>query len=228
MTWAPRGMSSTYSARVGRRGGYRVPLEVRTQEPSGCPMIASWVTQPRSEWKVSPLRSRSRWRRPRWSISRACSPSSNLSDFTGLGIRQEQSGHEASQRHGGRDAERRGEAPVIGDPPEPGRADPTRADGEAPDQPRGHAGAPRQVGLAEHDRHREGGDEHEAEQGEQDEHQRPAGYQEEPARERGGEGEHAHHGAADPDAIGPRPRHPRADGARAQDNREQGADQARI
>src|SRR5512144_52082 len=106
-------------------------------------MMASWVTQPRSEWKVSPFRRSSRWRRPRWSISKACSPSSNLSDVTGLGIRKEERGHEAGQGHRGRDAEGGGEPPVIGDPAERARPEPTGADREAHDEPRGHARVPR-------------------------------------------------------------------------------------
>src|SRR3972149_1417702 len=49
MTCAPRGISRTYSASVGRRARYRRPSEERTQAPSGWPMIASWAIQPRAE-----------------------------------------------------------------------------------------------------------------------------------------------------------------------------------
>src|SRR5580700_9303924 len=140
MTWAPRGMSSTYSARVGRSARKRVPLDVRTQEPSGWPMMLSCGTQPRSEWKVAPLRNRRRCRRPRWSISRACSPSWNLSDdVTGLGVREEERGHEARHRHDRGDAERGGEPPVVGDPAEHARPEAAGSDGEAHDEPGGHA-----------------------------------------------------------------------------------------
>src|ERR1700704_3527613 len=172
-------MSSTYSASVGRSARYRVPLEVRTQEPSGCPMMASWVTQPRSEWYVSPLRNSSRCRRPRWSISRTCSPSWNLSSATGLGIREEQGDQETGQRHDRGDAEGRREPPVIGHPAQRARADAARADRETHDEPGGHARMLGQIGLAEHYRYREGGDEHEAQQGEEHEHERAAGHEQE-------------------------------------------------
>ena len=42
MTCAPRGISSTYSASVGRSATSRAPIVVRTVMPSGCPMRSSW------------------------------------------------------------------------------------------------------------------------------------------------------------------------------------------
>src|SRR5437867_3807469 len=78
MTWAPRGISRTYSASVGRRAKYRAPRDVATDAPSGAPINVSWANQPRSEWKAWPGRSTTRWRFPRRSsMSRTVSPARN-------------------------------------------------------------------------------------------------------------------------------------------------------
>jgi hypothetical protein len=117
---------------------------------------------------------------------------------------------------------------VIRHPAERARADAARADGEAHDEAGGHAGVARQVGLTQHHRHREGGNEHEAEEAQQHEGEHPAGDEQERERERGREQEDADHRAAHPHAVGHRSRRERADRARAQEHREQGADEARV
>src|SRR5262245_40942200 len=132
-------------------------------------MIPSWGMYPRSEWKVSPLRSRMRWRLPRWSIRNACSPSWKRSLTPGLpGSRlgEEQGAGEADERHQRRHPERGGEAEAVGEPAERGHADSARADGEADDEAGGHAGVSRQIRLPEHDGDGEGRHHHEAEHGE--------------------------------------------------------------
>src|SRR5215831_7806668 len=163
MTWAPRGMSSTYSASVGRRARHRVFFEVRTQEPSGWPMMASCWIQPRSEWKVSLLRRKTRWRFPRWSMSSTCSPSwkrsrtvttRTSSPRARLGQGQ---GHGAAQDgHERRDPEGGAEPPAVGDPAEGGGPDASRANGEAHDEPGSHPEVARHVGLSEDHRGGEG------------------------------------------------------------------------
>src|SRR5262249_57243748 len=125
-------------------------------EPSGWPMMASCWIQPRSEWKVSPLRKKTKWRFPRWSMSRICSPSwkrsrtvtsRTSSPRARLGQGQ---GHGAAQNgHERREPERGAEPPTVGDRAEGGGTDAARPDG-APHAPsRGPPQAAQHVGLAQ-------------------------------------------------------------------------------
>src|SRR5215471_18698582 len=234
MTWAPRGMSRTYSASVGRKARQRVFFEVRTQEPSGWPMMASCWIHPRSEWKVSPLRRKTKWRFPRWSMSRTCSPSwkrsrtvtsRTSSPRARLGQGQ---GHGAAQNgHERRDPERGAEPPAVGDPAEGGGADPARPNGEPNDKAGGHAQVARHVGLPEDHRGGEGRHQHEAECAQQ--HEGPhALHEEEPDGERRGEEEHADHEAPVADAIRDGARDEGARRARAEEYGEQRANHARV
>ena len=54
MIWAPRGISSTYSASVGRSARYRAPRVVTAVTPLGSPTRVSCGMKPRSEWKRLP------------------------------------------------------------------------------------------------------------------------------------------------------------------------------
>src|SRR5215831_9335121 len=234
MTWAPRGMSRTYSASVGRRARHRVFFEVRTHEPSGWPMMASCWIQPRSEWKVSPLRKKTKWRFPRWSMSRTCSPSwkrsrtvTSRTSSPRARLWQRQ-GHGAAQNgHERRDPERRAEPPTVGDPAEGGGADPARPDGEPHDEAGGHAQVARHVGLPQDHRGGEGRHQHETERAEQ--HEGPhALHEEESDGERRGEEEHADHEAPVADAIRDGARDEGARRARAEEYGEQRADHARV
>src|SRR3990172_12209868 len=248
ITWAPRGISRTYSASVGRRARYRMPSDDRTQLPSGWPMMASWGIQPRSEWKVSPFLRVRRWRFPRWSMRRTCSPSwkdsrtligrsdasystwrpaeeSRRSRAAGLGEKQRHD--EPGQRHQRRNPQRTHQPHVVRHPAENRGPDAARTDGEAHDEPRRHAGVARHVGLPQHDRHREGGHQDEPQRPEEDEAQDPPD-QEEADGEGRREEEDADDVAAHAHAVGDGTGDEGAQGPGAQENEEQRPDHPRV
>ena len=60
MTWAPRGILSTMSLRVGRSTRKLRPVEPLTRQPSLAPMMSSWASTPAWVWNVAPATSVSR------------------------------------------------------------------------------------------------------------------------------------------------------------------------
>src|SRR5690348_12271591 len=77
MTWAPLGIFSTTSLRVGRTTVYRAPREERTTHPSSSPMTSSCATGPERVWNSPPTASVTRYRRSLLSKKRARSPGPN-------------------------------------------------------------------------------------------------------------------------------------------------------
>src|SRR5215207_3578014 len=74
MTWAPRGIFSTKSLKVGRMPVYVAPCDERKRVPSADPRMVSCGRMPACVWNSPPSASTTRYRRFLLSTSRTWSP----------------------------------------------------------------------------------------------------------------------------------------------------------
>src|SRR6478609_9212227 len=109
-------MDKTKSERSGRRVWYCWPTLLTTTEPSGLPMISSWLRKPRWVWNAPPVSRLMVFIRPRSSVSCTRSPTRNGPGRRFPAVRRRSAALFAGEGvQDGQLAQQAGDAPVVVD-----------------------------------------------------------------------------------------------------------------